>query len=130
VAAEEGARDAERRRRLAALRARFVEGPTLVLTQRNLGTSFDPTTLVPLGDAGTVYPTGTFTAEWGKLTVEEGGALVAPDFGRVTVRAPSAALAGTPLRGDGWTLELASGWAVVPVAARAGSYEVRRGAGR
>ena len=123
VAAAEDARDADRRARAAAYRAALVDGPVLVARQKGLGTVFDPNTLVPLGAEGTVYPTGTFTAPWGKLQVTEGGALVSPDFTTVRVPAP-ADTAARPLRGRGWTLELAPGWTVRPAVTRPGDWEL------
>jgi|SRR5690348_2981924 len=123
VMSAEDSRATERATRLAAYRARLVDGPVLVLKQRDLGFTMDPNTLVPLGDAGTVYPTGTFKASWGTLQVSEGGALVSPDFTSVAVAAP-ADTAGQTLAGNGWKLELASGWVVRRSAGHAGSYEV------
>jgi len=119
----EDARAADRVTRLASYRARLVDGPVLLLKQRDLGFTMDPNTLVPLGPAGTVYPTGTFKASWGTLQVSDGGALVSPDFTTVAVVAP-ADTAGQTLTGSGWTLALASGWVVRRSAAHAGSYEV------
>ncbi|HEX9393067.1 MAG TPA: hypothetical protein VF923_00350 [Gemmatimonadales bacterium] len=119
----EDARASDRATRLAAYRARLVDGPVLVLKQRDLGFTMDPNTLVPLGPAGTVYPTGTFKASWGTLQVSGGGALVSPDFTSVAVAAP-ADTSGQTLTGSGWTLALASGWVVRRSAAHAGSYEV------
>ena len=123
VMAAEDARATDRATRLATYRARLVDGPVLLLKQRDLGFTMDPNTLVPLGLAGTVYPTGTFKASWGTLQVSDGGALVSRDFTSVAVAAP-ADTAGQTLKGSGWTLALASGWVVRPSAAHAGSYEV------
>jgi hypothetical protein len=123
VMTAEDARASDRATRLAAYRARLVDGPVLLLKQRDLGFTMDPNTLVPLGAAGTVYPAGTFKASWGTLQVSDGGALVSPDFTSVAVAAP-ADTAGQTLKGSGWTLALASGWVVRPSAAHAGSYEV------
>ncbi len=52
------------------------------------------------------------TAPWGKLTVTA-GALIAPDFRRVSVTAPSDP-SGQVIHGDGWQLELKPDWHVVP----------------
>jgi hypothetical protein len=105
-------------------RARLVEGPTLLLPGgRKFAFSFNPSTLVSLGDANTVYPTFHATAEWGTLDVTD-GVLVPTDFSRATVAAPKDTQ-GPHLEGPGWTLELAAGWSVVP-GARAGSYTVAK----
>jgi hypothetical protein len=108
----------------ARYRARLVEGPTLLLPGgRKFAFSFNPSTLVSLGDANTVYPTFHATAEWGTLDVTD-GVLVPTDFSRATVAAPKDTN-GPHLEGPGWTLELAPGWSVVP-GARAGSYTVAK----
>jgi hypothetical protein len=108
----------------ARYRARLVEGPTLLLPGgRKFAFSFNPSTLVSLGDANTVYPTFHATAEWGTLDVTD-GVLVPTDFSRATVTAPTETR-GPHLEGPGWTLELAAGWSVVP-GARAGSYTVMK----
>jgi hypothetical protein len=108
----------------ARYRARLVDGPTLLLPGgRKFAFSFNPSTLVSLGDANTVYPTFHATAEWGTLEVTD-GVLVPTDFSRATVAAPKETQ-GPHLEGPGWTLELAAGWSVVP-GARAGSYTITK----
>jgi hypothetical protein len=106
----------------ARYRARLVEGPTLLLPGgHKFNFSFNPSTLVSLGDANTVYPTFHATAEWGTLDVTD-GVLVPTDFSRATVAAPKD-VQGPHLEGPGWTLDLTPGWHVVP-GARAGSYTI------
>jgi hypothetical protein len=122
IAEAERAQKAEAAR--ARYRARLVEGPTLLLPGgRKFAFSFNPSTLVSLGEANTVYPTFHATAEWGTLEVTD-GVLVPTDFSRATVAAPKETN-GPHLEGPGWTLELATGWSVVP-GARAGSYTVAK----
>jgi hypothetical protein len=108
----------------ARYRARLVEGPTLLLPGgKKFAFSFNPSTLVSLGDTDTVYPTFHANAEWGTLDVTD-GVLVPTDFSRATVAAPKD-IQGPHLEGPGWTLDLATGWSVVP-GARAGSYTVAK----
>lgn len=108
----------------ARYRARLIEGPTLLLPGgQKFAFSFNPSTLVSLGDANTVYPTFHATAEWGSLDVTD-GVLVPTDFSRATVAAPKDTQ-GAHLEGPGWTLELAAGWSVVP-GAKAGSYTIAK----
>jgi hypothetical protein len=104
-------------------RSRLVEGPTLLLPGRRLAFSFNPSSLVSLGDGNTVYPTFHATAEWGTLDVTD-GVLVPTDFSRVTVTAPKE-ISGPHLEGPGWTLDLAGGWTVV-AGAGDGSYTVAK----
>lgn len=122
VTAAEDARAAEHEVRLAAYRRAFIEGPVLELRAANLSASFNPNQVVPLPGAGTVYPTGVFSAEWGRLEVTD-GALVAPDFSMITVAAPTDARSGGTIEGPGWTLQLAAGWSVT-AAERPGNFVV------
>jgi hypothetical protein len=109
IAGEQG-REREREARAAAYRARLVEGRVLRLPLRGGRFSFDPNTVFPLGERGTVYPALRVTDAWGVLTVT-GGALIAPDWSAVAVAAAGPpAPEGGALRGDGWSLELAPGW--------------------
>lgn len=118
--AAERARAAARERLLAAYRARLVAGPVLHLPLKHMKVQFNPGTLVPLGEAGTVYPTLHVSDDWGSVDVD-GGALMAGDWSRVTVPAPQGDITGSALRGEGWTLQLAPGWRLVPDA-RKGDY--------
>ena len=126
---EEAARDSIRRPMMLAYKARLVDGPVLTLTQSNLNRNFDPMSLIGFDIRNTVYPTGTFGADWGSLEVTSGGALVANDFGQLRVSAPSQTASGEEgtLRGDGWTLTLTPGWSMVPAPDRPGSYVLRKG---
>jgi hypothetical protein len=120
--------EADRAQKEAAEKARYraalVDGPTLALPGGHYRFSFNPSTLVSLGDAGTVYPTFHLEADWGTLDVKD-GVLVPTDFSGATVAAPKDTN-GPHVEGPGWTLDLAPGWSVVP-AAKPGSYTVKKG---
>jgi hypothetical protein len=112
VAEDEQARDRRRKQQLAAFQSRFIDGATLRFPRTaELQRSFNPNNLVTMGDSGTVYPTGTFTSRWGRLEVDDVGALLAPDNQSLRVSAP-ADVSARPLAGPGWKLELAEGWTV------------------
>lgn len=121
VAAAESEREERHRTLLAELKTNFINGPTLDFPRvPEMSRNFNPQTLVPFPPYGTFYPTGTFTAGWGKLQVQSGGVLVAPDNRSLRLPAPSD-IEARPLRGPGWILQLAPGWAIQR-AERAGSY--------
>jgi hypothetical protein len=108
----------------ARYRALLVEGPTLTLQSAgHLHFSFNPSTLVSLGEAGTVYPTFHAADAWGTLDVKE-GVLLSAGFKSATVAAP-ADITGPHLQGRGWTLDLAPGWHVIP-ASTPGSFTLRQ----
>jgi hypothetical protein len=117
----EEAREAARQARLAALRARFVDGPVLILPLHHMSYQFNPQTLLPLGGAGTIFPTLKVTADFGVLEVD-GGALLDK---AMTVAAVSAAgIDPSNLKGEGWKLTLKPGWSVQP-GARKGDLVVK-----
>jgi hypothetical protein len=121
--AAETARAVAQRDRLAEHRQRFVTGPVLMIPIQSMQFQFDPRDIQPLDDLGKVYPRMKMSDSWGILNVT-GGALIASGWSRVVVPAPSDPTA-RPLAGDGWTLELDSGW-TVRAAKRKGDYILKR----
>jgi len=110
----------------AKYRALLIDGPTLTLASAgHFAFNFNPSTLVGMGDVGSVYPTFYVKDSWGTLDVK-GGALVPSDFSGVTVAAPATPPTGSHVAGPGWTLDLAPGWKIVP-GAKPGSYVVQKG---
>lgn len=126
----EAARDSARAPAMREYRARLQDGPIITLRQTSdsLSWSFDPTEIVGFDLTSAVYPSGNFSAGWGKLTVERGGVLVANDFSRIRVGAPSGPIAaGTrTINGDGWALALNPGWSLQPDSSRQGSFVAER----
>jgi hypothetical protein len=111
----EAARDSARAPAMREYRARLADGATLTLRQSkdSLSWSYDPTELIGFDLTSTIYPSGNFSAPWGKLSVERGGVLVRNDFSAITVAAPVSQLTRSgEIRGEGWSLELASGWSI------------------
>ena len=84
------------------------EGSVLIIPLRQMKMQFDPGEPISLDPRGTVYPSIKIVDVWGILTVSN-GALVESDFSKVTVSAPIDSRT-TPIKGDGWTLELNPGW--------------------
>jgi hypothetical protein len=120
----ENERDAQRQRRIAEYRKRFVDGPVLLLPLTpQMNYSFDPNNVQTLDASSSVYPTLKVSDAWGILSVSN-GALMTRDGSKissVTVPAPSDA---SQLKGDGWVLELSEGWRLMP-GARKGDYTVK-----
>jgi hypothetical protein len=108
---DEARREEVQKARLAHFQSRLVDAPVLSLPRtEKFNYSFNPNQLVPLGDLGMVYPTLTASGPWGTLELT-GGALMTPQDLRIPApENPSA----RPLKGDGWTLNLAPGWIVSP----------------
>ncbi|UGB44272.1 hypothetical protein LQ772_09660 [Frateuria edaphi] len=123
--ASEHARAEARARQAAKYTAQLVTGPVLKLPLKHMKVQFNPSNLMPLGDAGTVYPTMQVIDDWGSITVD-GGALMAPDWTLLTVAAPAGDATSGTLRGQGWTMKPAPGWHVVP-AGRTGDRTIAKG---
>ena len=86
--AAETARQQESEKILARYRNQLVEGPVLLIPLHKMNVQFNPSNLLALGELGTVYPTMRITDDWGILEVNA-GALMSPDWKRVTVAAPA-----------------------------------------
>lgn len=127
VAAAEQEREERHRSFLAELTGKFLDGPTLDFPSvPEMMRNFNPGTLVPFPPHGTYYPTGTFSASWGKLQVDSGGALVAPD--NMSVRVPGPINPDErPVHGAGWVLHIEPGWVIQP-SGRPGSFAVVKAA--
>ena len=119
-ASEEAGRLA-RAAREDSLRARYLTGPTLRLPLAEMNMSFNPNTVEPLPEAGTVYRPFRLSDRWGVLDADSSGALVNTNFSEARVAAPGEG--GTS--GPGWRLTLRAGWVVVP-GDRAGDYTIRK----
>lgn len=113
-------REEARQARMAALKAKLVDGPILTASLAHMNIQFNPSTLQPLDGYGVVYPSLRITAPWGVIEVSN-DALLDKDWKTLTVSAAHLAPGG--LAGEGWTLTLNAGWAVVSDA-RAGDFKV------
>ena len=109
VRSEERARAMARERRAATHRASLVDGSVLRAPLRKPGVSFDPRSLFPLGEQGTVYAPLTVKDAWGRLEAKT-AALLAGDWSMVSVDATAIIGCGAEWRGGDWQLELAGGW--------------------
>ena len=104
-------RAADKKKQLADLKKRFVEGPTLTLPFQQMNISFNPNTLVPLEGYGTVYATLTITDVWGMVDAKQ-GSMVKTNWSGVTLSEPHSITEETVM-GEGWILQLNSGFKVV-----------------
>jgi hypothetical protein len=89
--------------------------------------SYSPNNVIGIDANNTVYPTMRLVDAWGILTVTDGAWLERDGTGhlvRARVPAPTD-LSARPLKGEGWALELTSGWEVVP-GERSGDVKIRK----
>lgn len=115
----EETREAERQRRVAELRRRFVDGPVLIVPNGR-SNAYVTNGITPIPGAGTIYPSFRTTGDWGSLTAEQ--VLLSSDRKSLILPAPKK-VEGLSVTGEGWTLTLAPGWKVRP-GRRAGDLEV------
>lgn len=109
LAAAERTRETARQKQEAELRAALVDGPVLVVPIAG-PIGFDPTSVVVLDGAGTVYRGLKTSGPWGSLAAA-GPALVAPDWSTVRVPGP-VQVSDRKASGPGWTLTLNPGWRI------------------
>ena len=114
--------DVERQARIAGLKARFVDGPVLIVP-RPTSSAQNNTGATPIPGVGIVVMDYRATPPWGSLTAT-GGVLVLTKGAVLHLTAPFQTN-GWTLSGDGWTITLATGW-TVRSGKRAGDYEVVR----
>lgn len=117
-----------RQQQISEATKKFLDGPVLLLfLSPDVQYSYDPNNVVGIDTSSTVYPTMRLVDGWGVLTVSNGVWIERDASGHVVrarVSAPSD-LSARPLKGEDWSLELASGWEVVP-GKRSGDVEIRK----
>ncbi len=116
IIALETQRNRERQARLTAARKRFVDDPVLILpVGEQFSYGFDPNHVLSVDESSTVYEGGQVSDIWGVLHSPDGFLIVrrANRVLRVQVPAPVNSQE-RPLKGEGWTLELAPGWSLAP----------------
>lgn len=118
---EERDRETKFQQKLAVYRGRFLSQTQLVLPQDAF--TFDPTTAVALGDAGTVYETFGMRGDWGAFQTSK-GVLISPDFTRISVNYVHDGTQAS-LDNEFWKLELNDGWVLF---LEDGAYKVVRAA--
>ena len=118
----------KRAQQITESKKKFLDGPALILSlTADVRYSYDPNNVIGIDASNTVYPTMRLVDAWGVLTVTDGAWLERNASGhliRARVPAPPDQVA-RPLKGDGWSLELAQGWEVVP-GERAGDVKIRK----
>jgi hypothetical protein len=97
--------------KLAAMKAKFVDGPVLTFPLKQVRFSFDPATVIPLTDERLLHPEGTISDRWGTLQAP-GGFTIDIEMTQVVVPvAPN--LTEPKTEGEGWSVSLRRGWVIV-----------------
>jgi len=108
---EEAIREENLRRKLAEYDSKLVVQPHLEISLKKMNVSFDPRTIIPLKDKGTVYPTIRIVDVWGTLEVKKNGALMSPNWNKISITIPTG-ISADQAEGDGWVLKLNPGYVI------------------
>jgi len=102
----------------------FIEKPVVTITLESPNFSYEPEDINFLDSLGTLYEKLRVSDNWGKLTVDDGGALLANDLRTLRISARDIEIERNHIYGAGWHLMLNDGWQAVKV--ENGSYAVRK----
>jgi len=87
----------------------FLGDSVVLIGLRNMSIGFSPSNIMPLDSFGTVYPNLRITDNWGILEVDSCGALMSPEWNKVTISYPEL-ITDTLISGKGWRLKLDKSW--------------------
>jgi hypothetical protein len=124
VVAIETRHEEKHQAQVAAARKLFVDGPILSLrVGKEFNFAYDPNEVLSLDDNLTLYRGDVQVSdEWGIMHAPGGVLFLRKNGLIVSVQVPAPAdAAKSPLAGKGWTLELKSGWKLIP-GERAGDF--------
>jgi len=86
-------------------RSIFLSSQRLEINLENISIGFNPSNIMALDSLGTVYPNLRITDNWGILEVDSCGALISPEWNKVTISNPEF-ISDTLISGKGWRLKL------------------------
>jgi hypothetical protein len=92
----------------------FNEKPVLTINMESPNFSFEPEDIDYLDTLGTLYEKLRVSDNWGKLAVDNGGALLTNDLRMLRVSAKDFQAERNHISGAGWHLTLNEGWRAVP----------------
>lgn len=91
----------------------FIKKPVVFLQMESPNFSFEPEDINSLDSLGTLYKKLRVSDNWGKLVVNEGGALLTNDLKTLRISAKDLDLERNRISGSGWSLMLNEGWQAV-----------------
>ncbi len=121
---EESKREATINENTRRIVTTFNEKPVVTITMESPNFSFEPEDIHFLDTLGTLYNRLRVSDNWGRLAVDDGGALIANDLRTLRVSARDFLAERNHISGAGWHLVLNDGWHTVP--AENGSYLVTK----
>lgn len=91
----------------------YMEKPVLLLQMESPNFSFEPEDINSLDSLGTLYKKLRVSDNWGRLIVNEGGALLTNDLRELRISAKDVVVERNHITGTGWQLTLNDGWQAV-----------------
>jgi len=114
IKAEEGERETTINENNHHIVTKYNEKPVVTITMESPNFSFEPEDIHFLDTLGTLYRRLRVSDNWGRLAVDEGGALIANDLHTLRVSAKNFQVERNHISGAGWHLVLNDGWHAVP----------------
>jgi len=124
IRAEESEREAMINERTGKIVTTFIEKPVVTITMESPNFSYEPEDINSLDSLGTLYERLRVSDNWGRLTVDDGGALLANDLLTLRISARDIEIDRNHISGAGWHMVLNDGWQAVT--GENGSYAVRK----
>lgn len=120
---EEILREESIKKQISEYKSKLIQQPHFEIQLKKMNISFDPRSILPIEDKGTVYPKMRVTDVWGILEVET-GALMSPNWDKISISNPTK-ISPNKVAGDGWILTLKDGY-VVKKEERTGNYIISK----
>ncbi len=113
IRTEESEREAMINDRTGKIIATFFEKPAMTVTMESPNFSYEPEDINFLDSLGTLYERLRVADNWGRLNVDDGGALLANDLRTLRISARDIVIDHNHISGTGWHLLLNDGWQAV-----------------
>lgn len=110
IRTEESEREAMINERTGKVVSAFFEKPVVTVTLESPNFSFEPEDINFLDSLGTMYERLRVSDNWGRLAVDEGGALLTNDLHSLRISARDIKIDRNHISGAGWHLILNDGW--------------------
>jgi hypothetical protein len=104
-------REIEKEELKSKYKKRFLSDSIVEIGLENMKIGFNPSNIMPLDSFGTVYPYLRITDNWGILEVDSCGALMSPEWNKVTISFPEL-ITDSLISGKGWKLKLYKSWKI------------------
>lgn len=121
---EETEREEKIKERTGKIITTFFEKPVVVLTMESPNFIFEPEDINNLDTLGTMYNRLRVSDNWGRLAVDDGGALLTNDLRTLRLSAHDVRVERNHLTGDGWHLILSDNWQVIQD--EKGNYQIKK----